>query len=975
MIRLQLSNTKIGRTFAVCLLFSTLYACGGDATNRSPDSGLDNAEPDTGAARPESAEGMVVDGQGNLVDEMSMIDLPTPATTDPVEEALRTGDANAVEDSNLLVRAALEKISEDQEYLNNHIIDIFRLDDNGTARGDGSSLNSLDWNPTHDAAVLSATFGTNVAILKTNNAYQDGYEVVENTIGVIGDSPERYMVLGGNPMRNHYRSPGSINEQMHQFLENGIAWLTDRRDMKTSSFNVVIAQLNDGYYFPDERAVRAWLDERYPEQAKYNDADTCDDALLASCIQDDTDLLIISQQLDEDGSSQRVRDAVEQAMLQGVPVLYMHLDGGLTELGTQLLSLFDTQYAGDNYWRRLELASFDITQYLNAIPEGIQSVQTLLRHFEAQDIALDWSACENENCNDVPGLATEYQAGASYVKNLMNDLDSRKIDLFSSDGQELQKLLALLGDHYRQNVVFPMDKLTTDSNALMKSWYADHAVYNYRLVNQAQRDMGTFSRSDFSNITPVSRRVTLTSKVNFRSAGVYALPGETVRVTRSDTSDLDVKIFVNTQRSGSTHQWATDGYSRPKYLQSAHMEIEHGETIYFTSPYGGPVQLEFSANDLPVDLTFNNIGEHPYWNGSSFDDSFAAGLDANDYDWAELISPSFEVHSSNEKMRNSLQSAIVVEQGGNAEALAAATVRYVHNFPHVLAGFQGPGVDVVPEIHQFAAERGIELDNLDKVKHMNADQATCGYGCSGNPYDAYWSFNPIGHGDLHELGHGLERWRFRFNGWETHTSTNMYSYYSKSQYFKDTGSDPACQSLPFERSYNTLQQSLATTDPQGYVKTNHWDPMGWSEGAAMFIQMLMAAQDSGAVIDGWHLLPRLHILEREFNRATANEATWIEKREILGFSQYSLADAKSLDQNDWLLIAVSSITGFDHRDYFTVWALPFSASAADQVAAFGYPSQPLYFYVSSGRGFCMGEGFDGRKLPLNGGELLWPDDA
>ncbi len=36
----------------------------------------------------------------------------------------------------------------------------------------------------------------------------------------------------------------------------------------------------------------------------------------------------------------------------------------------------------------------------------------------------------------------------------------------------------------------------------------------------------------------------------------------------------------------------------------------------------------------------------------------------------------------------------------------------------------------------------------------------------GNPYDAYWSFSPLGHGDLHELGHGLEKGRFRFSGWE-----------------------------------------------------------------------------------------------------------------------------------------------------------------------------------------------------------------
>ncbi|MCV5951156.1 hypothetical protein OFN94_40755, partial [Escherichia coli] len=79
------------------------------------------------------------------------------------------------------------------------------------------------------------------------------------------------------------------------------------------------------------------------------------------------------------------------------------------------------------------------------------------------------------------------------------------------------------------------------------------------------------------------------------------------------------------------------------------------------------------------------------------------------------------------------------------------------NYPHVLAGFQGRGIDEVPYIIQYAQNQGWEIANIDMVKHMNADQATCGYGCSGNPYDAYWAFSPLGHGDLHELGHGLEK--------------------------------------------------------------------------------------------------------------------------------------------------------------------------------------------------------------------------
>jgi hypothetical protein len=368
-------------------------------------------------------------------------------------------------------------------------------------------------------------------------------------------------------------------------------------------------------------------------------------------------------------------------------------------------------------------------------------------------------------------------------------------------------------------------------------------------------------------------------------------------------------------------------------------------------------------------LHFENIGEHPYWSGPEHDNSFKAQLAAGDYDWAELATPGFEVHSTLEKMRSSVED----EKWGNAAALADGTMQYLHNYPHLLAGFQGPGIDVVDEIRQFAEDHHYQIDLLDLVKHMNADQATCGYGCSGNPYDAYWSFSPIGHGDVHELGHGLEKRRLRFDGWELHTMTNPYSYYTKSRYFRNTGGEPACQQLPFEKNFNILQASVTSDDPAAYVKANLWDTMGWSEGAAMFIQLLMSAQDHGALQDGWHLLSRLHIMQREFNRAIElSDSDWLDKRDSLGMGQYTRTQASALSNNDWLLIAISFATGFDHRDYFDMWALPYSASASAQVTALGLPTTGKTFYISSATGYCRGEGFDSTSLPVDGTQS-WPD--
>lgn len=79
-----------------------------------------------------------------------------------------------------------------------------------------------------------------------------------------------------------------------------------------------------------------------------------------------------------------------------------------------------------------------------------------------------------------------------------------------------------------------------------------------------------------------------------------------------------------------------------------------------------------------------------------------------------------------------------------------------------------------------------------------------------------------------------------------------------------------------------------------------------------------------------------------------------------------------MDQNDWLLVAVSLATGRDHRAYFDVWGLGYTAEAAAQVQAQSYPATPLNLYVSSGTGYCKGEGFDGQKIPLDGSGASWP---
>ncbi len=285
--------------------------------------------------------------------------------------------------------------------------------------------------------------------------------------------------------------------------------------------------------------------------------------------------------------------------------------------------------------------------------------------------------------------------------------------------------------------------------------------------------------------------------------------------------------------------------------------------------------------------------------------------------------------------------------------LASYITKYHHNYHRVLAGVRGEAIDVVNEIHDFAASKGYEIPEFDRVQHMNADRASCGYGCSGNPYDAFWSFDVLGHGDLHEVGHNVESGRFKFNGNAGHTVTNFYSYYVKSRAFEEEGVAHSCQSLDFQKIHATIADSRKEADPFAYMQSKTEN--GWSYGATLIVQILMHAQNLGALDNGWHLIARLHLLENAFELADNSDEAWDEQKQSLGFGQFTREGVLALDNNDWLLIAASYSVGVDYRPFFDLVGQGYSSEASNQVAALSLTTQASGFYLpESDNAYCSG---------------------
>jgi hypothetical protein len=791
------------------------------------------------------------------------------------------------------------------------------------------------------------------------------YGTKNNILALAGTKESsRISIFSSNPFYFFTRSQQLAYEP---YMKRILLWLMAGKpiDLNVGSLNKTVALS----FVSNSLDVESWIRTNYPNWVLKN----CNNSLNLSTCYSGADLIIVGNAgTNIDATS--LKKELPLLMAQGTSLLYLHPDWGENSLSTTIEETFELSFSyGGNYWANDFASWLTVNDMQQAFfnQSGYAPIEMMFKHFRNNDYMFDWNRCkdssgiygqDNDNCSEVVGLDVEFQNGATAVKKLIDNLDKSKKNIFLTQGYRLQKLLTLTADKFRQSVIYPMDKVLTDDNLFMKSYYSDHVIYNYRTINPKQLDMGNFSRSDFSYIVPTERNITLVSKKYFRSTGAYALPGQTVMVTRKDDSNLTVKVFVNSLRSGATHQFEKNGYNRPKYLQTPHFTIDSNETIRFTSPYGGPIQLEFSANDLNVSMTFSNVGEHPYWKNVSDNLSFSQKLAASEYDWAEIATSGFEVHSKLDKMITSVED---IRWGGTAEGLANAVVQYTSNYPHVLAGFKGSGIDIVPEIHDWAVARGMTVETIDIVKHMNADQATCGYGCSGNPYDAYWAFDPIGHGDIHEMGHNMQL--KDFEGFPNHAATNTFSYYTKSRYFLNTGGAPNCQGLPFKNLFDTIQSSVGDSNITAYLQNNLWNTAGLGEQYLLKIEAMMHAQKLGMVQNGWHVLARVHILEREMKRAKLD---WLAKRASVGFSTYTLTEINSIGNTDWLVIAYSYAAGLDYRNYFDMMGIPYSQKARNQIASFGFPMVPNSLFVSTDMGYCKtdsyGTVFNRPTLPIDG---------
>ncbi|MEM9843024.1 MAG: putative Ig domain-containing protein, partial [Pseudomonadota bacterium] len=236
---------------------------------------------------------------------------------------------------------------------------------------------------------------------------------------------------------------------------------------------------------------------------------------------------------------------------------------------------------------------------------SLEQVVFALEQLVAGTLSYDISMCRNAfDCSENAAFHFDIWVPFWEMSYELSEFERGGGSFFpAAPSQKLLTLFVLLGDYYRSDVRFPIDKDRTSSDTFVKALYADASSTVRRQINPAPRDLGNYSRTDFQGVARSSQTVRLISLSSFRTAGVYAFPGEAFQVTRRDQSEVDVYIQVQSIRDIANHPFRGD-YNRPVKIASHQIPIGPGETRVLTSPYGGPVHVYFGDGEHQVELEF-----------------------------------------------------------------------------------------------------------------------------------------------------------------------------------------------------------------------------------------------------------------------------------------------------------------------------------------------------------------------------------
>ena len=335
--------------------------------------------------------------------------------------------------------------------------------------------------------------------------------------------------------------------------------------------------------------------------------------------------------------------------------------------------------------------------------------------------------------------------------------------------------------------------------------------------------------------------------------------------------------------------------------------------------------------------------------------------------------------------------ALLLNYNGNTRALLEDYREHLLASNFQLAGLPLTQDKPLREMaFQFCANNNWDCENTDihqvenKLHAIHDERAGCAGNCDSSPWQSGDSLNPLDWNAGHALGHSLynrllsvhwssnsERWNHYFDRSEEAIS-NIFPYHQVWSFFRNQNADNREIKDPtvnYKDAFAVIQSGFSQLhDEQGPIFFDSscniiknikgqrpssiseaiWESNGtyWAmdQRMAFYLQipMLLEGQqlsDGQTLVSGFDIFSLLFLQARQFQYHANIERSWEQNKHSLGFGAfphfgeevYTGRSVKSMPGNDFLLVALSYITGLDFRPYFEQFGVVTSLLAQNQV--------------------------------------------
>ncbi|MEL7539749.1 MAG: ImpA family metalloprotease, partial [Pseudomonadota bacterium] len=826
----------------------------------------DGALSGTPAADDVGTSDLIVDVSDGTDTTRATIELIT--FMDAVEQAMLTGDFTFVtEHSDIDLEAlVLEEIQAIRTRDRNAINEIYELNADGTL-GE-NSITGITWNTPRTSSHMGTRFANSFPLIQTTEGPRRNLAVLGEALGA------RYAVLS-----NSIGSLGEYeaNAPNSRMLKNTIDWLVQTDT--TDELNVVIAQL--GGEFEHNRAT-AFLDAAFPDRVSYNTVGACDGGRFESCMTDDVDIVILMQYINSGTPEDAVIEQIQPAMNRGVAMILIprHFNSDNNAFGQRIKDLIRSGGSSIIYPFNSRTVNWSPVDVLDRYePDYVARLESIIEGIRDESLDYDLSVCAGpiECWKNAVYRVEVYNTLTSLRGQILNPFSREVGDPFiHPDHDRLVAALTLLGDFYRSMTSFPMPKASTPSDQLIRAQMGEYANIVNRTSVPVMPDLGTYSNTEFESVTLGDATVSFNAGLPFHATGLYALPGETVTVTRTDAGRSDADIHINALSTTTSSPFLTfddTQYSRPvlvtegvfpispyEFVMQNGVTTEKQDSFELVSPYGGPIHIYPGHAADEVALSFSNVAQHPVWRAPEDNEQFLIDLASDDFSWAEILTPHFAVLSRADQMKASLDN----DRYGSGTDLGQTTATYLNDWPRWFDGQSGDGVRENEDLQAFLDRHDLQIDTPQThVQRYIVDRSICDPTCFGAPITSSAPFDPMAF-DLHDhIGTSLAKKLIGTAGPRSDAVSDLYVSHSFFRWHQETDEVMTeCPQLPHQDMYAVIQDGEASGDPITGIAGSQTS--GTAEQNAFYIQLMAALENQSALDEGWALWPRYSAVIKAF---------------------------------------------------------------------------------------------------------------